>query len=98
MPAANDKDEKVQILAIRVNNLRGQKKISFRALEYMTGIDRSYLCNICKKDGDRKVSSAGAIAKALDTTISHLAGEIDDPRPAEEINRSLKANRRRSAA
>jgi len=39
-----------------------------------------------------------ALAKSLQTTTSYLAGEIDFPGSAEEINRSLKANRRRSAA
>jgi len=93
--------EKVQMKCKRFQAARKRKGISFKKLEQITGIDRTQLCTLSKVDKGCFLFTIGAISNGLETTISYLAGEIDFPGSADEINRLLQMagnNRKRSAA
>lgn len=63
----------MQIINVKVKEIREEKGISLRELERRTGIDRHYLADLEKMPADEiLVSEAIFIAQALGVTIEDL--------------------------
>lgn len=63
----------MQIINVKIKEIREEKGISLRELERRTGIDRHYLADLEKMPADEiLVSEAVFIAQALGVTIEDL--------------------------
>nr|DAQ65686.1 MAG TPA: helix-turn-helix domain protein [Caudoviricetes sp.] len=63
----------MQIINVKIEEIREEKGISLRELERRTGIDRHYLADLEKMPADEiLVSEAIFIAQALGVTIEDL--------------------------
>lgn len=63
----------MQIINVKIKEIREEKGISLRELERRTGIDRHYLADLEKMPADEiLVSEAIFIAQALGVTIEDL--------------------------
>ncbi|KJS30567.1 MAG: hypothetical protein VR64_15205 [Desulfatitalea sp. BRH_c12] len=59
----------------RIKALRLEKRITLENLSAQTGFTKGYLSKVEKSEKAPPVSTLGTIARALNTTISHLLGE-----------------------
>lgn len=63
----------MQIINVKIKEIREEKGVSLRELERRTGIDRHYLADLEKMPADEiLVSEAIFIAQALGVTIEYL--------------------------
>lgn len=63
----------MQIINVKIKEIREEKGVSLRELERRTGIDRHYLADLEKMPADEiLVSEAVFIAQALEVTIEDL--------------------------
>ena len=79
------------IVGHRVRTRRKARGFSQTRLAEMAGTSCSQVSAVEHDQTGISLRNAIAIADALNTTLEYLLGRVDDPRPAQEITRELKA-------
>ena len=83
--------ERLGITGNRVRTLRTEHGLSQTQLGKLTGTSCTQISVIEREEAGSSLRTAIAIAKALNTSLDYLVGQIDDPKPAREIASELKA-------
>ena len=79
-----------RIAGDRVRTRRKQQGFSQTRLAQIAGTSCSQVSAVEHDQGGISLRNAIAIADALETSIEHLVGRVDDPRPTSEIASELK--------
>ena len=79
-----------RIAGDRVRTRRKQRGFSQTRLAQIAGTSCSQVSAVEHDHGGISLRNAIAIADALETSIDHLLGRVDDPRPASEIASEMK--------
>ncbi len=74
-----------------VRTQRKRKGLSQTRLAEMTGTSCNHLSTIECGQAGASLRTAVALADALDTSLDHLVGRVDDPRPTRELVSELAA-------
>ena len=79
-----------RIVGDRVRTKRKQRGFSQTRLAQIAGTSCSQVSAVEHDQGGISLRNAIAIADALETSLDHLLGRVDDPRPTSEIASELK--------